>query len=86
MVGTQGSVSLNGYKVRTALGLRDTLFTLARISNPDGSTENFTFTGRGWGHGIGLCQVGAFGMARAGHGYEAILKTYYRGVELRKVY
>ena len=86
VVGTQGSVSLNGYKVRTALGLRDTLFTLARISNPDGSTENFTFTGRGWGHGIGLCQVGAFGMARAGHGYEAILKTYYRGVELRKVY
>jgi stage II sporulation protein D len=85
-VGTQGSVSLNGYRVRTALGLKDTLFTLSRTSNPDGSIEAFTFTGRGWGHGIGLCQVGAFGMARAGRSYEDILKTYYRGVELRKAY
>ena len=86
VVGTQGSVSLNGYRVRTALGLKDTLFTLSRTSNPDGSIETFTFTGRGWGHGIGLCQVGAFGMARAGRSYEEILKTYYRGVELRKAY
>jgi stage II sporulation protein D len=86
VVGTQGSVSLNGYRVRTALGLKDTLFTLSRTSNGDGSIEAFTFTGRGWGHGIGLCQVGAFGMARAGRSYEEILKTYYRGVELRKAY
>jgi stage II sporulation protein D len=86
IVGTQGSVAVNGYRLRTALGLKDTLFTLSRTSNADGSIESFTFTGRGWGHGIGLCQVGAFGMARAGHSYEEILKTYYRGVELRRAY
>jgi stage II sporulation protein D len=79
-------VVLNGYKVRNALNLKDTWFTLAREYNPDGSIASFTFHGRGWGHGVGLCQVGAFGMARAGRGYEEILKTYYTGVQIRKAY
>jgi stage II sporulation protein D len=84
--GTRQSAVLNGYRVRLALGLRDTLFSLSRSRSPDGRIESFTFDGRGWGHGVGLCQVGAVGMARAGKSYEEILKTYYRGVELRKVY
>ena len=86
VLGSRGSVVLNGYKVRNALGLRDTLFTITREHSPDGSIANFRFHGRGWGHGIGLCQVGAFGMARAGHGYEEILKTYYQGVQIRNAY
>jgi stage II sporulation protein D len=86
VVGSRASVTLNGYRVRNALGLRDTLFTLTREHNPDGSVSSFTFHGRGYGHGVGLCQVGAFGMARAGRGYEEILKTYYQGVEIRKAY
>ncbi len=85
-IGSRGSIVLNGYKVRNALGLRDTLFTLHREYNPDGSIANFAFHGRGWGHGVGLCQVGAFGMARAGRSYEEILKTYYQGVQIRKAY
>ena len=84
--GTRGSVTLNGYRVRNALGLKDTLFTIKREYNPDGSIASFTFHGHGSGHGVGLCQVGAFGMARAGHSYEEILKTYYQGVEIRKAY
>ena len=75
---------LNGYKVRNALNLRDTLFSLTREYNPDGSIATFTFHGRGWGHGVGLCQVGAFGMARAGRSYEEILKTYYQGCKFEK--
>jgi stage II sporulation protein D len=86
VVGSRRSVVLNGYKVRGILGLKDTLFTITRESYPDGSIASFTFHGRGWGHGIGLCQVGAFGMARAGHGYEEIIKTYYKGVEIQKAY
>lgn len=85
-VGSRASAVLNGYKVRNALGLRDTLFTLTRTFNADGTVESFTFHGRGWGHGVGLCQVGAFGMARAGRNYEEILKHYYQGVEIRKAY
>ncbi len=86
VVGSRNSVVLNGYKVRNALGLKDTLFTLTREYTPDGSIVSFTFHGRGWGHGVGLCQVGAFGMARAGRSYEEILKTYYQGVQIRKAY
>ena len=66
--------------------MRDTLFTIERSKNPEGLIENFTFRGRGWGHGVGLCQVGAYGMARAGRSFEQILKTYYTGVELKKAY
>jgi stage II sporulation protein D len=86
VIGTKGSVILNGYKVRNALGLRDTLFTIDRARNAEGAIESFTFHGRGWGHGVGMCQVGAYGMARAGRSFEEILKTYYTGVELKKAY
>lgn len=86
VVGSRGSAVLNGYKVRNALGLRDTLFTITRELHPDGSIASFRFHGRGWGHGVGLCQVGAFGMARAGRSYEEILKAYYQGVEIRRAY
>jgi stage II sporulation protein D len=86
VIGSRGSVLLNGYKVRGALGLKDTLFTITRDHNPDGSIAHFIFYGRGWGHGVGLCQVGAFGMARAGRSYEEIIKTYYQGVQIRKAY
>jgi stage II sporulation protein D len=86
IIGSRRSVVLNGYKVRNAVGLKDTLFTISRSLGADGSIESFTFHGRGWGHGVGLCQVGAYGMARAGRSYEEILKTYYQGVEIRKAY
>jgi stage II sporulation protein D len=86
IIGSRGSTEINGYSFRNALGLRDTLFTITRAQNPDGSIASFTFNGRGWGHGVGMCQVGAFGMARAGKSYEEILKTYYQGVEIRKAY
>ncbi len=86
IIGSRRSVVVNGNRLRGALGLRDTLFTITRELNSDGSIASFTFHGRGWGHGVGLCQVGAFGMARAGHSYEEILKTYYQGVEIQKAY
>ena len=44
------------------------------------------FFGRGWGHGVGMCQVGAYGMALDGATYDQILKTYYNGIELKKLY
>jgi stage II sporulation protein D len=46
----------------------------------------FTFTGRGQGHGAGLCQWGAAGMAREGKGYREILRRYYPGTELVRLY
>lgn len=86
IIGSRGSVVVNGYKARGALGLKDTLYTLSRTHSEDGAVASFTFDGRGWGHGVGLCQIGAVGMARAGRSAEEILKTYYQGVELRRAY
>jgi stage II sporulation protein D len=42
----------------------------------------FEAWGGGWGHGVGLSQTGAVGMAAKGDTYEQILKHYYRGIEL----
>jgi stage II sporulation protein D len=46
----------------------------------------FVFRGAGWGHGVGLCQIGAAVMATRGFSAEEILKHYFRGVEIRKIY
>ena len=43
----------------------------------------FTFNGAGWGHGVGMSQWGAKGMADAGYSYKDILKHYYTGIEVR---
>jgi stage II sporulation protein D len=86
IIGSRGSVVVNGYQARGKLGLNDTLYTLTRTRADDGSISSFIFDGRGWGHGVGLCQTGAVGMALAGRSAEEILKTYYSGVELRKIY
>jgi len=70
-----------GFEVRRALGLPETLFAFHRITTPDG-TQRVRFLGRGWGHGVGLCQNGAYGLARAGLTWDRILQTYYTGIHL----
>ena len=86
VVGASGTAHVSGGRIRTALGLREQLFVIDRSYNETGQLTGFKFTGRGWGHGVGMCQVGAYGMARAGLGYEKILKYYYTGIELTKMY
>jgi SpoIID/LytB domain protein len=49
-------------------------------------TGRFTFRGAGWGHGVGLCQIGAAVMAIRGFSAEEILKHYFREVEIKKIY
>ncbi len=69
---------VEGLAIRWILDLPDTWFLQERITLP-GRGEGWRFRGRGWGHGVGLCQVGAVGMARRGHDYRSILAHYYRG-------
>ena len=47
---------------------------------------DFIFTGAGWGHGVGLCQIGAAVMGEKGYRYKEILLHYFRGAELKKIY
>jgi stage II sporulation protein D len=84
--GSDGELVLTGLKIRWALGLRENLFVIDREIGADGSVARFVFTGKGWGHGVGLCQVGASGMARAGASAVEILKHYYTGIAIAQAY
>ena len=52
----------------------------------NGRVTGLTVHGRGWGHGIGMCQVGALERARDGQSYRDILRTYYPGTRLTRLY
>ena len=52
----------------------------------EGIPQNFILSGAGWGHGVGLCQIGAVVMGEKGYSYEEILLHYYKGAEIRKFY
>jgi stage II sporulation protein D len=86
VLGSDGEVVLKGLRVRWGMNLRENLFVVDREFDPQGQVERFVITGKGWGHGVGLCQVGAFGMALAGSTFEEILQHYYSGVALQKAY
>jgi stage II sporulation protein D len=61
--------------------LNSTYFSLApRTEN--GRVQSVTITGTGYGHGVGMCQWGAIGRARAGQNFREILSTYYPGTTL----
>jgi stage II sporulation protein D len=80
--GRSGTVRrLEGFPIRRSLDLPENLFTMFVIRRPDG-TRAVRFLGRGWGHGVGLCQNGAYGLARAGMTFDRILAHYYTGVEI----
>jgi peptidoglycan hydrolase-like amidase len=84
--GYDGTARLRGPQLRSILGLKENLFVVDREYDPRGRVIGFVFTGRGWGHGVGMCQVGAYGLARDGYSYTQILQKYYTGVKVQKVY
>ena len=86
VVGTQGVAHIRGGRIRSALGLKEQLFVIDRAYDENNRVASFTFTGRGWGHGVGMCQFGAYGLAKQGLNVEQILKTYYTGIELTNLY
>lgn len=79
--GENGTRTLTGEEIAAALGLRSTRFRVNRQPN----SSNFTVIGRGFGHGVGLSQWGAYNLARAGYTYYQILMHYYRNTSLAKI-
>jgi len=71
---TAGSFSVPFNLLRTTLGLRSSWFSVSA----DG--DSLVLRGRGYGHGVGLCQEGALAMALKGYRYEDIIRFYYKGV------
>lgn len=86
-----GKQVIHGNRIRWILTptdrpvLRSTLFRLVLYRDKMG-VQSVLAIGAGNGHGVGMCQWGAMGMAKAGFRYDQILKAYYRGVKLRRVY
>lgn len=70
-------------EIRHALS-RSHLRSSAFVVDRDG--DDFVLRGAGWGHGVGLCQIGAAVMAEKGYGWREILAHYFTGAELKKIY
>jgi peptidoglycan hydrolase-like amidase len=77
--GAAGRAIVQGFRIRRALDLPEILFTMSLQKDDAGFIRRATFRGRGWGHGVGMCQSGAFGMALRGRDYREILAHYYPG-------
>lgn len=71
--------TFSGSEVYTALGLRSTFFNIDQINS------NVIVHTKGYGHGVGMSQYGALGMAKQGYMYDKILKYYYQGTEIKKI-
>lgn len=72
---------LRGLPIRWSLNVPDNVFVFEKTKDPDG-VDRYTFYGKGFGHGIGMCQVGAYGMAFRGYKFDQILKRYYTGIDI----
>jgi len=94
VVTDQGTIPLRADKIRWALKrannhnsiLPSTCFDLDIERGGDNSIQRVTARGRGNGHGVGMCQTGAIGMAKTGYSYKDILVHYYPGVKITKCY
>jgi len=87
IVGERATVVAEGdlYLRRLLGGLKSTLFAVS-AKGPAGAPTAFVFRGAGFGHGVGMDQVGAIGLAAAGESHAAILQHYYRGTHLHRLY
>ena len=85
VVGSKATEMVRGFSIRQILDLREILAVIEIQRDVEGQIEAVVFAGKGWGHGVGLCQVGAYGMAVRGAKYREILQHYYRGSEITKL-
>ena len=84
--GLKGTLNVRGeYANRKLLGkLKSGLWKVEREGGAFGAPpEQWHFTGGGYGHGVGMCQHGSIGMAKAGATFESIISHYYRGAQLK---
>lgn len=90
IVGTLRTVTIGKeLEIRRALSeshLFSSAFIVDKTEVAGSVPSEFTITGAGWGHGVGLCQIGAAMMGEKGYSYDKILLHYYRNAEIKKVY
>ncbi len=79
-----GSKDIPGPQLRSWLGTSNLRSTLITGISSEGN--NVRFTGRGWGHGVGMSQWGAFSQANAGQNHEAIIRHYFTGIDIHTLW
>ncbi len=73
-------------KVLSESHLFSSAFVVDYFNYTDNVPQNFIIRGAGWGHGVGLCQIGAAVMADKGYSFENILMHYFKGAQIEKIY
>ena len=90
IIGTQRTLIIGKeLEIRRALSkshLYSSAFVIEKVDIKDGVPQQFIIKGAGWGHGVGLCQIGAAMMGVQGYRYDEILLHYYKSAEITKVY
>lgn len=85
--GTKGRRILRGGDIRFALGVRSNwILGIRERKDSAGDIVRLRVRGRGWGHGVGLCQMGSVELAREGYSAGRIVKHYYPGVQIVREY
>ena len=91
IVGSKGSFTIGKeLEIRRTLSdshLKSSWFEVEKVENQHPlPTTQFILKGKGWGHGVGLCQIGAAVMGEKGHSYDEILQHYYQNTIIKKIY
>jgi SpoIID/LytB domain protein len=90
IVGTLKSLTIGKeLEIRRILSsshLYSSAFVVEKTMGSNGLPEKFILYGSGWGHGVGLCQIGAAVMSALGFQFDEILLHYFRNAELKKIY
>ena len=73
-------------KVLSKTHLYSSAFIVKKEKIVEGVPQKFILTGAGWGHGVGLCQIGAAMMGEMGYSFDEILIHYFRGAEIKRIY
>jgi SpoIID/LytB domain protein len=86
--GLLGATEIRGeLNIRKRFGmLNSSMFVVSAERDAKGRPTAWVFKGGGWGHGVGMCQVGAIGRAEAGQSYRDILRFYFSGAEVSRIY
>jgi SpoIID/LytB domain protein len=85
--GSLGQAEISGDQIRSAIkGLKSNLFYVETRRDAHGTPVEFLFHGGGWGHGVGFCQAGSAGRARAGQEAPEILHAYFPEAKVTRRY
>ena len=73
-------------KILSETHLYSSAIVIEKSDIKDNIPQKFIISGAGWGHGVGLCQIGAAIMSELGHQFDEILLHYFKNARLRRIY